>query len=82
MFYRKGCGQIEAIQFDGSERAARNIRHMRGARAVQRKDRFEIMTSFGRASCRLGQWVARDVATGAIQVLDGGEFPRAHEAAY
>ena len=79
MLYRRASREVEAIRFDGSERAARDISVMKGAATTILRGEIEVATTFGRKIIRAGQWITRDRATGAMRVYDHDDFLVEHE---
>ena len=76
MLYRRASREVEAIRFDGSERAARDISVMKSAAATILRGEIEVVTTFGRKVIRAGQWITRDRATGCHAGLRPRRFPR------
>lgn len=74
MLYRRGLREVDAIRFDGSERAAREVSMIKGATVAIYAGQIQVATTFGRRFVQAGQWITRDRATGALRVFDHDDF--------
>ena len=79
-FRRRTLREVEAIRFDGSESAMREISCWPGVTVANHAGVIEVATVFGRRFVRVGQWIFRDVVTDALRVFDHDDFMLEHEA--